>query len=231
MIGDAFSVLSFDRALEVIEPAVVFALVLAMYTMIVFYFCRFIARRDLFRFQHVALNNLVAHNAILRVLLFSSIWIFRYCLIFPLLAYGWFFMLTVMLAILYNSKEPAHLIIISMSVITAVRVTAYFEEDLARDIARILPFALLGLFVANLADIDIEATSQLLRESGNEWERLLYYWVYVILQEIVLRLLVPAFRAVRDLKIAHTQWRRTRAQQQTRTVTARQAADEGGDEE
>lgn len=231
MIGNAFSVISFDRALEVIEPAVVFALVLAMYTMIVFYFCRFIARRDLFRFQHVALNNLVAHNTTLRVLLFSSIWIFRYCLVFPLLAYGWFFMLTVMLAILYNSKEPAHLIIISMSVITSVRITAYFEEDLARDIARILPFALLGLFVANLADIDIEATSQLLRESGNEWERLLYYWIYVILQEIVLRLLVPVFRAVRDLKIEHTQWRRTRARQQTPTVTARQAADEERDEE
>ena len=47
------------------------------------------------------------------------------------------------------SKEPAQLILISISVVTAVRVTAYIDEDLSRDIARILPFALLGLFIAS----------------------------------------------------------------------------------
>lgn len=212
MIIDALRGLSFDMALELMRPAIVFALVLAAYTMTVFYFCRFISKRDVIRFQYAGLRSLVARNTALRVLLFSWIWSVRYGVLFPLVAYGWFVMLTAMLAILYNSREPAQLILISMSVITAVRVTAYLDEDLSRDIARILPFALLGLFIASFNDIEIEATVRLLREAVQEWERLIYYWVYVILQELVLRFAVPVVQVGRNIYAEVRYWRRERRQ-------------------
>ena len=212
MIGEALRGLSFDMALELIQPAIVFALVLAAYTMTVFYFCRFISRRDVIRFQYLGLRNLLGRNTILKVLLFSWVWGLRYVVMFPLVAYSWFIMLTVMLAILYNSREPAQLILISMSVITAVRVTAYLDEDLSRDIARILPFALLGLFIASFNDIEIGATVRLLRESVQEWERLLYYWVYVILQELVLRFGVPVVQVGRNFYAEVRYWWRERRQ-------------------
>ena len=199
MIGDALRGLSFDAAVGLIQPAIVFALVLAVYTMTVFYFCRFISRRDVIRFQYAGLRNLVARHTILKVLLFSWIWTFRYGLLFPVVAYTWFIMLTIMVAVLYNSKEPAQLVLISMSVITAVRITAYLDEDLSRDIARILPFALLGLFIANFAEFEIGATVRLLRDAVQEWERLLYYWAYVVLQELVLRFCVPVARICRNI--------------------------------
>ena len=212
MIFDALRGLSFDMALELIRPAIIFALVLAAYTMTVFYFCRFISRRDVIRLQYAGLRSLVARNTYLRVLLYSWIWSVRYGVLFPLVAYGWFIMLTVMLAILYNSREPAQLILISMSVITAVRVTAYLDEDLSRDIARILPFALLGLFIASFNDIEIGATLRLLRESVQEWERLLYYWAYVILQELVLRFGVPVVQFGRNIYAEMHYWWRERRQ-------------------
>ena len=225
MYIDALRGLSFDMALELIRPAIIFALVLAAYTMTVFYFCRFISRRDVIRFQYAGLRSLVARNTALRVLLFSWIWSVRYGVLFPIVAYGWFIMLTVMLAILYNSREPAQLILISMSVITAVRVTAYLDEDLSRDIARILPFALLGLFIASFSDIEIEATLRLLRESVQEWERLLYYWVYVILQELVLRFGVPVVRVMQGVYVELRQWWVIRQQQQARTAIAGEVAE------
>ena len=212
MIIDALRGLSFDMALELMRPAIAFALVLAAYTMTVFYFCRFISKRDVIRFQYAGLRSLVARNTALRVLLFSWIWSVRYGVLFPLVAYGWFVMLTAMLAILYNSREPAQLILISMSVITAVRVTAYLDEDLSRDIARILPFALLGLFIASFNDIEIGATVRLLREAVQEWERLIYYWVYVILQELVLRFAVPVVQVGRNIYAEVRYWRRERRQ-------------------
>ena len=212
MIIDALRGLSFDMALELIQPAIAFALVLAAYTMTVFYFCRFISKRDVIRFQYAGLRSLVARNTTLRVLLLSWIWSVRYGVLFPLVAYGWFIMLTAMLSILYNSRDPAQLILISMSVITAVRVTAYLDEDLSRDIARILPFALLGLFIASFNDIEIGATVRLLRESVQEWERLIYYWVYVILQELVLRFAVPVVQVGRNIYAEVRYWWRERRQ-------------------
>ena len=230
MIIDALRGLSFEMAWQLVRPAIAFALVLAAYTMTVFYFCRFISKRDVIRFQYAGLRSLVARNTTLRILLFSWIWSLRYGVLFPLVAYGWFMMLTVMMAILYNSKEPAQLILISMSVITAVRVTAYLDEDLSRDIARILPFALLGLFIASFSDIEIGATIRLLRESAQEWERLLYYWIYVIMQELVLRFAMPVAKGARGLYIELRQWWMTRQQQQARTVRGTETVEAGEEE-
>ena len=223
MIWEALRGLSLDGAIELIQPAIAFAMVLAAYTMTVFYFCRFISKRDVIRFQYAGLRNMVGRNTALRALLFSWIWGVRYGVLFPLVAYGWFIMLTVMLAILYNSREPAQLILISMSVITAVRVTAYLDEDLSRDIARILPFALLGLFIASFNDIEVGATFRLLRESVQEWERLLYYWIYVILQELVLRFAVPVARVMKSVYVELRQWRVIRQQQRSRTAMPKDA--------
>ena len=99
------------------------------------------SKKDIIRFRYTVLRRLTGQSFILTSLLLVWIYVFRYGIIFPVVANLWFGTLTFM----YNTKEPAQLILISMSVVTAVRVTAYFSEDLSRDLARILPFALLGI--------------------------------------------------------------------------------------
>lgn len=186
--------LDLDTAVELLGPPVLFALVLGGYATVVFYLCQVMSRRDIIRFQYTTLRRLTAHSFALTLLLLAWIFTFRYAVIFPLVAYLLLAALNVVVALLYNSKSPTELLIISISVLTAVRVTAYFNEDLSRDISRILPFALLGIFLANFRDFDLGATLDLLRATGKEEERIFYYWLFVVVQELVLRFVSPWVR-------------------------------------
>ena len=200
--------LSVDTALELLWPAILFALVMGGYTSVVFYLCQFMSRRDVFRFRFSSLKRVTSRNLALRLVLLAGIHIVQYILLFPLVAYLWFWMLILVVALLYNDMTPANLIVISMSVLTSVRVTAYFNEDLSRDISRILPFALLGIFLAQLGDFEIEATLSLLEGTIWEWERAFYYWVFVIFQESALRFAAPALKGLgRSALLAYRRFR------------------------
>ena len=79
---------------------------------------------------------------------------------------------------------------------TAVRVTSYYTEDLSRDLAKMLPFALLGIFLIDLLYFDIETTLGLLDKVGDHWEKIFYYWLFIVAMEFVLRITEPYFKAL-----------------------------------
>jgi len=119
-----------------------------------------------------------------------------YGVVFPMLAYVWFWVLVVLLAFLYNTMQPNELLLISMAVLTAVRVTAYYNADLSKYIAKILPYGLLGIFLVNLGDFDYQNSISLLQRAATEEQTAFYYWVYVSCQELVLRVTQPSLQAV-----------------------------------
>ena len=83
-----------------------------------------------------------------------------------------------------------------MAVLAAVRVTSYYTEDLSRDIAKMLPFALLGIFLIDLRYFEIETTLGLLAKVGDHWENIFYYWLFIAAMELVLRITEPYFKAL-----------------------------------
>ena len=115
----------------------------------------------------------------------------KYLLIFPLFAFFWFGVLVVMVAFLSKTREVEDLLLIAMAVLTAVRVTSYYTEDLSRDIAKMLPFALLGIFLIDLRYFDVSTSTELLNRAASEWKSIFYYWVFVVILELVLRVTEP----------------------------------------
>ncbi len=74
-------------------------------------------------------------------------YILKYLIVFPLFAFFWFAVLTMMLTFLSQGRELADTLLIALATVSAIRFSAYYNEDLARDLAKILPFALLALFL------------------------------------------------------------------------------------
>lgn len=144
----------------------------------------------------IDLSGLRKSGRPLYILLYCLAYLAMYGLVFPFLAYVWFWVLVAMLTFLYNTKEPQELLLISMAVLTAVRVTAYYNEDLSRDISKILPYGLLGIFLVNLGRFDLWASLSLVERVGAEGDIAFYYWVYISGQELVLRISQPCVSAV-----------------------------------
>ena len=152
------------------------------------------SRRDIFNLDFSRYEE--SGHPVLRKSIHLFFYVCKYLLIFPLFAFFWFGVLVVMVAFLTKTTEVEDLLLIAMAVLMSVRVTSYYTEDLSRDIAKMLPFALLGIFLINLSYFDVNTSTDLLNRVGSEWKSIFYYWVFIVLLEFVLRITEPYFKAL-----------------------------------
>ena len=191
---DQLRQLNLNEALELLRPAAIFAVGVAIYAVLIFNLYRFMSRKDIFNLDFSRFEE--RSHPVFRKTLHLIIYVAKYLLIFPLFAFFWFGVLVVMVAFLSKTEEVEDLLLIAMAVLTAVRVTSYYTEDLSRDIAKILPFALLGIFLINLSYFDVPTSLVLLERVGAEWRSIFYYWLFVVALELALRLSEPYFKAL-----------------------------------
>ena len=191
---DVLRQLNILDAVELLRPAMIFTVGVAIYAIIIFNLYRFMSRKNIFNLDFSKYEE-SGHPA-LRKILHLIFYLAKYLLIFPLFAFFWFGVLVVMVAFLSKTKEVEDLLLIAMAVLTSVRVTSYYTEDLSRDIAKMLPFALLGIFLIDLRYFDLSSSTGLLNQVADEWRSIFYYWVFVVLLELVLRVTEPYFKAL-----------------------------------
>jgi hypothetical protein len=191
---DLFGQLSLREATVILRPATLFAVGVAIYAIVIFNLYRFMSRKDIFNLDFSKFEE-SSHPA-LRKTLHLIFYVAKYLILFPLFAFLWFGILVVMVAFLAKTKEVDDLLLIAIAVLTAVRVTSYYTEDLSRDIAKMLPFALLGLFLIDLRYFDLNKSTVLLDRVVLEWKSIFYYWVFVVLLELVLRITEPYVKAL-----------------------------------
>ena len=67
------------------------------------------------------------------------------------MAFFWFKVIAVMPTFLARDQTFPDILLVSMAMVGAIRVSAYVTEDLSRDLAKILPFAVLGIFIINVS--------------------------------------------------------------------------------
>ena len=183
-----------DDVLRVLVPVAIYVLGMAIYAIFIFKFYRFIAGRDIFNID--LSRNDASSVPVLRDF-FALIWyVIRFIVLFPAFAFFWFAILTVMLAFLSEGRELSQILIIALATVSAVRVCAYYDEDLSRDLAKILPFAVLSFLLVNASPLDVSASLAVLREAGSQWLTIFYYWVFLIALEFALRIIYGVFRAI-----------------------------------
>ena len=191
---DLLRELNLEEALQVLEPAAIFAVGIAIYAIVVFNLYRYMSRKDIFNLNFSRFEE--SNHPVLSKVLHLFFYVLKYLLLFPLVAFAWFGVLVVMVAFLSKTGEVQDLLLIAMAVLSSIRVTSYYTEDLSRDIAKILPFALLGIFLIDLNYFQIEESLALLEVVGTEWRIIVYFWLFIVALELVLRVSEPYFKAL-----------------------------------
>ena len=191
---DLWRQLDINEALNLLQPAMIFTVGVAIYAVLIFNLYRFMSRKNIFNLDFSKYEE--SKHPVLAKTLHFIFYVAKYLLIFPLFAFFWFGVLVVMVAFLSKTKEVDDLLLIAMAVLTSVRVTSYYTEDLSRDIAKMLPFALLGIFLIDLRYFDLSTSTELLNRVGDQWESIFYYWVFVVVLELVLRVTEPYLKAL-----------------------------------
>ena len=186
--------LSLDAGLQLLWPVLVVVLGMAAYAVFVFKFYRFVASRDMFRLG--LSRNDERRGAIAWDLLFLVWYAVRFVILFPAFAFFWFAVLTLILVFLSEGRDLSTILLIAMATVSAIRATAYYNEDLARDLAKILPFAVLGVFIIDSSSFDVPASLNTLREINELRETIAYYLLFLVALEFGLRAIFVVFRLI-----------------------------------
>ena len=73
----------------------------------------------------------------------------KYVLVFPLVVTAWFFAYSLFMFFLAPDIDQDFVFLIVISLVVAIRMAAYYKEDLSKDLAKMIPFSLLGIFLVN----------------------------------------------------------------------------------
>jgi hypothetical protein len=178
--------LSIEGAKSFTYPLVLLTLAIAVYAVFIFKFYRFLANRNVLQLK---LQRYSGFFAGIETFFNIFLYVVEYIIILPILIFFWFLVIAVILSAVAKNQTPYTILFISMGIVAATRVTAYYNEELSRDLAKMLPFVLLGIFVVDISYFSYDNFISTISEFPSLWETILYYLGFTMLLETVLRLL------------------------------------------
>ncbi|NJK78209.1 MAG: hypothetical protein HC944_05575 [Nanoarchaeota archaeon] len=122
-----------------------FMLGLAIYSVFVWFFYRYISRRELIPKFYEKKQDFLKKSKIKIVLYLTA-----YAVLYPVIIFVWFLIYTFLIFVTSHDLSIDLVGFVSLSLLGVIRITAYFKEDLARDVGKTIPFSLLAIFLTSI---------------------------------------------------------------------------------
>ena len=159
---------------------------IAIYAVFIFFFYRFLAKKNLIEL------NLSKYNTYQAGTLFKIIavlfYIMEYIIILPIITFFWFTILTILLFLLAEGIDVQTVILISAALIASVRVTSYISEILSQDLAKMLPFTLLGVALTKPTFFEFATHLSRIQEIPDLFTSIIIYLGFIIIVEFIMRI-------------------------------------------
>lgn len=178
------SSVSFSEFYNTITPLILYIMGMVIYAIFIFKFYRFIARKDIFK---LGLSEYSQGEGFFSRLFAALLYIIEYVLLFPIFSFFWFGVLSLLFILLSKKQEIQYIMLISMTLVAVIRITAYYNEELSKDLAKMLPFALLGVFLIDMSYFSFSSSITILKSIPSVWKVIFYYLLAVIALEFILR--------------------------------------------
>lgn len=168
----AKSIINFDYS--IISPLFYLILLIALYSILIWHFYRYIAKRDCFNIKTIH------HQKFFSIL--------KYFFIYPIVALLFFIGFSLMILFITRDLEFVSILSTSFAMVIAIRLTAYYSEDLSKDVAKMLPFALLGLFLADPSFFSLEEISTKINSLPEFLTLCIQFIILIVIVEWILRI-------------------------------------------
>jgi hypothetical protein len=164
-----------------------FTTIIVIYSVFIFYFYRFLAKKNLVEFN---LNKYNQYNNPKITKIFAFIfYIIEYIIWLPMLTIFWFTFFSVLILVLSKNLNINTILLISAALIAAVRATSYINEDLSRDLAKMLPFTLLAIAITTAGFFDIDNLMAQISIIPSLLSNVPYYILFIIIVEVIMRVI------------------------------------------
>ncbi len=180
--------LNINDAISLLAPVAVYLLGMAAYALFIFKFYRFVAARDMFQLDLSRYQE--SRHKIVRGFLHVIMYIGKYLILFPVIGFFWFAVLTLILAFLSKEQPFSEVLLMAFATVGAIRIASYYDEDLSRDLAKILPFAVLAIFLIDASFFTVRESLEVLKEARHHTEDVVYYLLFLVAMEFTLRVVM-----------------------------------------
>tara|TARA_X000001036_G_C20320780_1_gene660395 strand:- start:46 stop:675 length:630 start_codon:yes stop_codon:yes gene_type:complete len=177
----------FESFSEQVLPTFAAIIGIVLYSTFVFKFYRFLAKKDLIDADFSQYSE--GFTGFMKRFVDGVLLIVQNILFAPFLISFWVLILAVILTLLSGGDDLYWNVLVATSVVGSVRVISYFSEDLARDVAKMLPFAVLGVFLVDTGSFNWDAVSILWGQLDDFAISFASSMTLVVLVETVLRIL------------------------------------------
>ena len=165
----------------------VYSVIITIYSIFVWKFYRFMAKKDVIELN--LWRYIKTEENIIRKFIASVFYIVEYIIVIPFLVFFWYAILSLFFLVLAKEQTLANILLIGMSIVAAVRITAYFNEDLSNDIAKLFPLTLLAVFLMTPNFFSVNTLIDRIKEIPDFLYQMAYYIIFVVILEIILRVL------------------------------------------
>ena len=159
---------------------------IVIYSIFVFKFYHFIARKDVFKLDLQQYSN--DFIGFIKKIFGSFLFILEYLILLPVIIFFWFAVIAFMLSLLSRTESGNTVMLISMAMVAATRELAFYNEELTVETAKILPFGLLGAFLLDIGSFSLEQAKITLMQFPSYWREGIYYLGFCMLLELFLRI-------------------------------------------
>lgn len=171
--------------LQIFVNLFLLVLVVVLYAIFVWKFYRFISKKNILELNLNQYNKF-ERPAVIKMM--AGIFYFlEYIIILPFLIFFWFSIFTIFLILLTDGLDIQTILVISAVIIGAVRMTAYYKDDVSKEVAKLLPYTLLAVSMTRADFFNFERILGNITQIPAFYHHIIYYLAFIIILEIVLR--------------------------------------------
>lgn len=176
-----------------------FTAVIILYSVFVYYFYNFLARKNIISLNLNQYNNYENPS----VIKFFAIvfYILEYIIFLPIITFFWFAVLSILILVMSSEMKIASVLLISSALVASVRVTSYISQDISKDLAKLLPFTLMAIAVTNPGFFNVASLLSRVIEIPSLFTNIPFYLLFIVAIELVMRVgefLVNGFSSKED---------------------------------
>lgn len=168
-----------------VKPLLIIIAAIVIFSLFVFKFYRSLASPDILKLElHKHAKKFGGAEKLMHIIFY----IIENIVLIPILIFIWFIVLAIILLMVSKTHSPETVLITSLSFVAGVRIISYYSEEMSREMAKMVPFTLLGIFLVDyIAVFTIEIPIQTFNRLLSLWPLMLYYLVAVAVIELVMR--------------------------------------------
>ena len=117
----------------------------------------------------------------------------EYIVLMPILILIWFTIFSIVLLLLGAEREAIQLLLLSGAMVLAIRILAYYNEEISKELAKLFPFIALSVFLLTPRALGSVSFLESLKQIPLLFDNILYFLVVIFSVEIVLRVVYTLY--------------------------------------